>query len=114
VERRQRRSPRTRQRLCCRESLYLHWTGFFCRVSRSLFCDIWSLLTLEGETNRDQDLGPLLLLLPDASSDVCEDLIVEVCAAMRGCMRGVCVAGEREDAQRVVVRVCVYVFNNYT
>ena len=77
-------------------------------------CDIRSLLTLESENNRDQDLGPLLLLLPDASSNVCEDLIVEVCAAMRGCMRGVCVTGEREDAQRVVVRVCVCVYNDYT
>ena len=52
----------------------------------------------------DLDQGPLLLLLPEASSGACEALMVEVCAALRGCMRGVCVSGAREDAEHVVSR----------
>jgi len=45
--------------------------------------------------------GPLLLLLPAADA-ACEAAVVECAASFRGCLRGVCLEGTREEAERLM------------
>jgi len=45
-----------------------------------------------------QDVGPLLLLLPD-STQHCQACMLKVANVFRGCLRAVCLEGTREEAE---------------
>jgi len=47
-----------------------------------------------------QDVGPLLLLLPD-SPQHCQACMLKVANVFRGCLRAVCLEGTREEAEAI-------------